>query len=100
LKTRRRTDLLSGQQGIGFKSFQENIDTGSGVEKLVFHIIASLAEFERGIIRERTLAGLESARAPGGLGGIPKFLDKKKSVPARAMHRDKNIPVNEICSTL
>ncbi len=50
---------------VGFRSLQESIDTTSGVGKLVFHIFASLAEFERDLIRERTLAGLESAESTG-----------------------------------
>ena len=48
--------LLIGQ-GVGFKSLQENIDTTTSGGKLIFHIFASLAEFERDIIRERTNAG-------------------------------------------
>ena len=49
------------RQEIGFKSLQENIDTTSGVGKLVFHLFAFLAEFERDLIRERTQAGLAAA---------------------------------------
>ena len=58
-------------KGIGFRSLQEHIDTTSGVGKLVFHIFASLAEFERDLIRERTLAGIASARTRGRLGAAP-----------------------------
>ena len=85
---------------IGFRSLQENIDTTSSIGKLVFHLFASLAEFEHDIIRERTVAGLASARARGRVGGRPKLLDAKKSAQALAMHRDKSIPVSEICQTL
>jgi DNA invertase Pin-like site-specific DNA recombinase len=85
---------------VGFRSLQENIDTTSGVGKLVFHIFASLAEFERDLIRERTLAGLASARARGRLGGRPQALNEKKRVLARSMYRNKDIPVREICATL
>ena len=67
------------EREIGFRSLQENIDTTSGVGKLVFHIFASLAEFERDLIRERTIAGLNSARARGRLGGRPKVMNEKKS---------------------
>lgn len=87
-------------KGIGFKSLQENIDTTSGVGKLVFHIFASLAEFERDIIRERTMAGLASARARGKLGGRPKVLDEKKIALAKAMYQDKQNSVKDICATL
>jgi DNA invertase Pin-like site-specific DNA recombinase len=86
--------------GIAFKSLQENIDTTSGVGKLVFHIFASLAEFERDIIRERTVAGLASAKARGKLGGRPKSLDEKKIALAKAMYNDKRVSVNDICATL
>lgn len=88
------------EQGIGFQSLQENIDTTSGVGKLLFHIFASLAEFERDIIRERTMAGLAAARARGRLGGRPKVLDDKKVSLAKAMYKDKNTSVKDICATL
>ena len=87
-------------RGVGFKSLQENIDTTSGVSKLIFHIFASLAEFERDLIRERTMAGLASARARGRLGGRPKSLDAKKVALAKAMFKDKNNSVRDICDTL
>src|SRR5205807_564706 len=54
---------------IGFKSITENIDTTTSGGKLIFHIFGALAEFERDIIRERTQAGLQAARARGTLGG-------------------------------
>src|SRR5437016_13381487 len=59
---------------IGFKSITENIDTTTSGGKLIFHIFGALAEFERDIIRERTQAGLQAARARGRLGGRPKAL--------------------------
>lgn len=60
------------QRGVGFRSLTENIDTTSAGGKLVFHLFAALAEFERGLIRERTMAGLASAKARGRVGGGPK----------------------------
>src|SRR5437773_9356611 len=62
---------------IGFKSLTENIDTTTSGGKLIFHIFGALAEFERDIIRERTLAGLQAARARGRRGGRPKALASK-----------------------
>ena len=88
------------EREIGFRSLQESIDTNSGVGKLVFHIFASLAEFERDLIRERTMAGLNSARARGRLGGRPKVMTDKKATMARSMHQDDNLSVKEICKTL
>ena len=63
-----------GEQGIGLRSLTEAIDTTTAGGKLVFHIFAALAEFERGVIRERTLAGLQAARARGRTGGGPPAL--------------------------
>src|SRR5215470_4200690 len=57
--------------GIGFKSLQENMDTMTSGGKLIFHIFGALAEFEREVIRERTNAGLQAARARGRFGGRP-----------------------------
>jgi len=62
-------DLVA--RGVGFKSLQENIDTTTSGGKLIFHIFASLSEFERDIIRERVKAGLAQARAKGVRLGRP-----------------------------
>lgn len=56
---------------IGLKSLQDSIDTSSASGKLVFHIFAALAEFERGVIRDQTKAGLKSAWERGRIGGRP-----------------------------
>ncbi len=85
---------------IGFKSITENIDTTTSGGKLIFHIFGALAEFERDIIRERTNAGLQAARARGRLGGRPKALNIKKQSIAQALYNDKNNSINEICKTL
>ena len=58
-------------RGVDFKSLQDNIDTTTPGGKLLFHILGSLAEFERDLIRERTNAGLAAARARGRKGGRP-----------------------------
>jgi DNA invertase Pin-like site-specific DNA recombinase len=85
---------------IGFKSIQENIDTTTSGGKLVFHIFGALAEFERDIIKERTQAGLQAARARGRKGGRPKSLTGKKAAHARELYNNKNNSINEICKTL
>lgn len=85
---------------IGFKSIQENIDTTTSGGKLVFHIFGALAEFERDIIKERTNAGLQAARARGRLGGRPKALTDKKKAIAQALYNDKSNSIAEICKTL
>jgi DNA invertase Pin-like site-specific DNA recombinase len=61
------------QQNIAFQSITENIDTSTATGELVFHIFGALAEFERNLIKERTMAGLEAARARGRKGGRPKL---------------------------
>ncbi|NBC82232.1 MAG: recombinase family protein [Bacteroidetes bacterium] len=58
---------------INFVSLNENIDTGNPQGRLFFNIMASLAEFEREIIRERTKSGLEAAKQRGGFGGRPRI---------------------------
>ena len=87
-------------QGVGFKSLQESIDTTTSGGKLIFHIFASLAEFERDLIRERTNAGLSAARARGRNGGRPKGVDEKKRKAALALCRDTSRSVKEICEIL
>jgi DNA invertase Pin-like site-specific DNA recombinase len=89
-------------KGADFKSLTENIDTTTPGGKLIFHVFAALAEYERGMIRERTKAGLQAARARGRLGGRPTLqsLDPKKVALARKLHADRSMPVQEICDTL
>jgi len=94
------TDL--SERAIGFKSLQENIDTTTSGGKLIFHIFGALAEFEREVIRERTNAGLQAARARGRMGGRPalRALDPKKLALAKTLHDDQKVPVSEICAQL
>jgi len=88
------------ERGVGFKSLQENIDTTTSGGKLVFHIFGALAEFEREIIKERTQAGLTSARSRGKVGGRPKALTQKEVQMLRNMAADKSLTVSDICKTL
>jgi DNA invertase Pin-like site-specific DNA recombinase len=85
---------------IDFKSLTENIDTTTSGGKLIFHIFGALAEFERDLIKERTNAGLQAARARGRKGGRPKALTEKKLSMARALYANKANSINEICQTL
>jgi DNA invertase Pin-like site-specific DNA recombinase len=87
-------------RGVGFKSLTENIDTTTSGGKLVFHIFGALAEFEREIIRERTQAGLASARSRGKLGGRPKALSAKEVQMLRNMANDPSLTVSDICQAL
>ena len=82
---------------IAFKSLQENIDTKTSGGKLIFHIFGALAEFERDLIRERTDAGLKSARARGHMGGRPTLLDNRQIKRMIEMYNAKKNTVGEIC---
>lgn len=92
-------ELLAGR-GIGLRSLTESIDTGNAGGKLVFHVFGALAEFERSIIRERTKAGLEAARARGRTGGRPPVLTEKDLAAARALLADPAITVEEAARRL
>jgi DNA invertase Pin-like site-specific DNA recombinase len=84
------------ERKCGFKSLTEQIDTTTAGGRLVFVIFGGLAEFERGIIRERTLAGLEAARARGRRGGRPKLMDERSLTVAQALLRDGSLSVNQV----
>src|SRR5699024_3672647 len=87
-------------RGIEFRSLQENIETSSSGGRLVFHIFASLAEFERDLIRERTNAGLAAARARGRTGGRPPLLTKDKLATARKLYDQQDMTVAQIGEVL
>jgi DNA invertase Pin-like site-specific DNA recombinase len=88
------------QREIGFRSLTEQIDTTTSGGKLVFHVFGALAEFERDLIRERTQAGLQAARARGRVGGRPKALDPKKLALAQRLYADPANAIDDICRTL
>lgn len=81
---------------IGFKSLTESIDTTNAGGKLIFHIFAALAEFERNLIRERTIAGLKAARARGRIGGRKSKLTKSDTRKAAAMLLDPLVTKTEV----
>jgi DNA invertase Pin-like site-specific DNA recombinase len=92
------TDLE--KRGIGFKSLTESIDSTTSGGKLIFHIFGALAEFERNLIRERTQAGLQAARARGKRGGRPKSLTGKKVAMLKELYNSKQHSIEEICKSL
>jgi DNA invertase Pin-like site-specific DNA recombinase len=94
-------DTVTGlaERGIGFRSLQKAIDTTTP-GKLVFHVFAALAEFERDLIRERTSAGLAAARARGRHGGRPSVMTPHKLQVAREMYASKQYTVAAIAKTL
>ena len=81
---------------IGFKSLTESIDTTSSGGRLVFHIFGALAEFEHDLIRERTIAGLQAARARGRKGGRKPAMSDVDVKKAAAMLLDPNITKKEV----
>ena len=88
------------KRGIGFRSLGEAIDTTSSGGKLVFHLFGAIAQFERDMIRDRTLAGLAAARARGRKGGRRKALTPKQIEIGKTLASDRNRSVTDICETL
>lgn len=84
-------------RNISFKSLQENIDTTTSGGKLVFHIFGALAEFERDLIRERTMAGLKAARARGHCGGRPRAITEQQVKRIVELYEEGTSTVAEIC---
>lgn len=87
------------ERGVGFQSLQEGFDTTTSGGTLVFSIFGAMAEFERNLIKERTKAGLESARARGRMGGRKEKLTEKQVKTMKAMYDSKDHGIGEICST-
>jgi DNA invertase Pin-like site-specific DNA recombinase len=97
-----RVDSISSleKKEVGFKSIQESIDTTSPGGRLIFHVFGALAEFERSMIKDRTLAGLAAARARGRLGGRPTKFTSAKLQMAQKLLSDKGVSVPDVCQTL
>jgi DNA invertase Pin-like site-specific DNA recombinase len=100
LKQLIETVELLESRDIGLRSLTEAIDTATAGGKLVFHVFGALAEFERSIIRERTKAGLDAARARGKKGGRPPALVTKDLAAAKAMLTDPEITMEEVAKRL
>jgi len=94
-------DLM--KKNIGLQSLHDPIDTTTAQGRLSFNLFASLAEFERDLIRERTQAGLSAARARGRNGGRPKGIPQKAEATACAaetLYKEGRLSVNEISEKL
>ena len=81
---------------VQFISLNENIDTTTAVGELAFHMIGSIAQFERRLISERTKAGLDAARARGRKGGRKAKLIPADIKKAKAMLRDPEMTKSEV----
>lgn len=91
------------QRNIGLCSLNDPIDTTTPQGRLIFNIFASLAEFERDVIRERTQAGLSAARARGRLGGRPRGIPKASeatAIAAETLYRERELSVMQIAKKL
>jgi len=91
------------KRNIGFRVLSGqgvNIDTSTPSGKMVFSIFAALAEFERELIRERTLAGLKAARARGRKGGRKFQLTKAQVRLAQVAMQNRDTSVTELCKEL
>ncbi len=99
--TRELFDLAEDleQRKVGFVSFHDHLDTTPATGRLFSTFMAALAEFERDLIQERTLAGLAATRARGREGGRPRSLSKKKLEKAAAMVKG-GISLTEAARTL
>ena len=83
-------------RGAGFRSLAEDIDTTTPAGRLVFHVFASIAQFERERISERTKEGLVSARKRGRIGGRPPALSAAQKDEVRRMRDEEHRTVPEI----
>ena len=88
------------KEGIAFKSLTEGIDTSTAAGRMVANIFGSLAEFERELIRERTLAGLNAARARGRSGGRPSVMTPERIELVRKLREQEGMTLDQIASTV
>ncbi len=88
------------ERGVGFRSLTESIDTTTPGGRLLFHLLGSLAEFERDLIKERTAAGLAAARARGRKGGRPSVMTPDKMRIARELYDGRQHTVQQIAAAI
>lgn len=85
---------------VHFKSLSDGIDTTTPTGRLQFGLLASLSQYEKELVRERTMAGLKAARKRGKRGGRPRGLSKeakKKATLIGKLYADKSITIDDIC---
>ncbi|GAA2746267.1 recombinase family protein [Terrabacter aerolatus] len=87
-------------RGVAFRGLTESIDTSTPGGKVIFHVFGALAEFERDLIRERTMAGLAAARARGRNGGRPTVWTPEKLRVARSMYDSREHDIASIARVI
>jgi DNA invertase Pin-like site-specific DNA recombinase len=88
------------RRGVAVRSLTEPIDTTSAMGRFQLQLLGALAELERGLIQERTRAGLEAARARGRTGGRPPAVTKRTLAAALAMLEQGELTMSEIAAEL
>jgi DNA invertase Pin-like site-specific DNA recombinase len=88
------------ERKVGLKSLTESLDTTTPGGRLIFHVFGAIAEFERSLIRERTMAGLRAAKKRGRIGGRPCTLSKKDIAAAKTLLSNPEITVVDVCKQL
>ena len=88
------------ERGVGLKVLTGDVDTTTPTGRLVFGIFATLAEFERDLIHERTMAGLAAARARGRAGGRPRVMTRQKLKAAMALMADRENAARDVAAQL
>lgn len=91
---------LLRDRDVGLRSLQDSIDTSTASGRFIFHIFCSLADFERDLIHERTMAGLAAARSRGRTGGRPTKLTPKKLETARKLKASGDMTMAEIAEVV
>ena len=87
-------------RGVGLRSLRECVDTATPAGRLVFHTFGALAEFERDLLRERTNAGLQAARASGRVGGRNPKLDARQIAMAARLMKGLETRAKDVASML
>ena len=88
------------KRGVGLKVLTGDVDTTTSTGRLVFGLFATLAEFQRDLIHERTMAGLAAARARGRAGGRPRVMTRQKLRAAMALMADRDLAARDVASQL
>lgn len=95
-------EIIEGfkKRGVHFRSIQDSFDTATAAGKMIFSVMGAMAEYERNLTHERTMAGLASARARGRMGGRPYKLTEADIKIGVALAEKGEMTVGEICEQI